>query len=215
MNSAQLATRSVEKVFYTYLHCRPDGSPFYVGKGAGSRSHRLSGRNRHHKNIVEKHGAESIGIFVFPCSSEDEAFADEIRHIAQLRSEGYDLSNQTYGGEGCAGRYFSKETREKMSASLKGKNKGRKPTRETIEKIVAKTTGLKRTESVRMALSLMKIGNKNAAGNKGVPGNKTFLGKTHAAESKAMMSAAKKGKPWTDARRAAQSKKKTGELTCL
>lgn len=158
-----------EQRFYTYLHCRPDGVPFYVGKGAGDRSHRFTGRNRHHQNIVAKHGAENIGVFVFPCASEDEAFADEIQQIAQLRADGYRLVNQTNGGDGVSGRLASQET--------------------------------------RAILSTKKLGNKSALGSKG--GNTSglnFLGKHHSQESKAKISATKKGKPWTEARRIHQTR---------
>ena len=27
----------MDKQFYTYLHCKPDGTPFYVGKGHDAR----------------------------------------------------------------------------------------------------------------------------------------------------------------------------------
>jgi hypothetical protein len=35
--------------FYTYLHCKPDGTPFYVGKGSGKRSNFMYDRNPHHQ----------------------------------------------------------------------------------------------------------------------------------------------------------------------
>ena len=76
--------------YYTYLHCKPTGEPFYVGKGCnvgGRRSHNFSQRSQHHKNIVAKYGKANIGIFVFNCDSEAQAFADEIQQIAQLRRD--------------------------------------------------------------------------------------------------------------------------------
>lgn len=104
--------------FYTYLHCKPNGDPFYVGKGCDiphKRSHQFNCRNQHHKNVVEKYGKENIGIFVFQCESEKQAFADEVQQIAQLRRKGYELCNQTNGGEGAVGRVVSIESRKKMS----------------------------------------------------------------------------------------------------
>lgn len=87
--------------YYTYLHCKPNGDPFYVGKGCGKRrSHDLVRRNKYHQNIVAKYGKENIGVFVFLCESEKQAFADEIQQIAQLRREGYELCNLTDGGDG-------------------------------------------------------------------------------------------------------------------
>ena len=109
-------------VFYTYLHCRPNGDPFYVGKGIKGRSHNmLKNRNKYHKNVVAKYGEKNIGIYVFPCESEQQAFEDEIRWIAQLRSEGFQLVNMTSGGDGVRGQIVSEETRIKLSIAMKGK----------------------------------------------------------------------------------------------
>lgn len=106
--------------FYTYLHCKPDGEPFYVGKGIRStckdnytkRSHNFTKRNAYHKNIVAKYGKENIGVFVFPCESEEQAFLNEIQQIAQLRRDGYELCNLTDGGEGSSGRKGSEKQKE-------------------------------------------------------------------------------------------------------
>lgn len=94
------------KQFYTYLHCKPNGEPFYVGKGTGKRCYEFfkSRRSEHHLNIVRKYGRENIMIFVFPCDSEKQAFNDEIQQISQLRSEGFNLVNHTDGGEGHSGK---------------------------------------------------------------------------------------------------------------
>jgi glutathione peroxidase-family protein len=35
--------------------------------------------------VVNKYGKEDIQVFLFPCESEEQAFADEIQQIAQLR----------------------------------------------------------------------------------------------------------------------------------
>lgn len=88
---------------YTYLHCRPDGTIFYVGKGQGSRAHTIFRRNAHHKSVVKKYGAKNIQVFVFPCASEREALSNEVQQIAQLRQNGTVLCNATNGGEGTSG----------------------------------------------------------------------------------------------------------------
>ncbi len=101
------------KEFYTYIHCRPDDTPFYVGKGSGRRSHYFSRtiRSVYHGNIVSKYGVENIGVFVFPCDSEQQAFDDERQQIAQLIRDGYKLCNMTEGGEGTSGYVLDAEIR--------------------------------------------------------------------------------------------------------
>lgn len=56
--------------FYVYAHLKPDGTPFYVGKGCNGRSREFScGRNKFHKNIVNKYGKENILIEVVYCKT--------------------------------------------------------------------------------------------------------------------------------------------------
>jgi len=147
--------------FYTYLHCKPDGDPFYVGKGKNKRSHDFfNGRNKWHKSTVDKYGKDNVIIYVFHCESEDQAIADEIQQISQLRYAGYKLCNLTNGGEGMSGIIPSQETRDKQSKLMKGRkftaehcakiaasHRGKKHPRskEWQEKIVASSRGRKRT----------------------------------------------------------------------
>lgn len=44
--------------FYTYLHCKPDLTPFYVGKGTMKRCRDFSRRNLHHKRVVDRCGGK-------------------------------------------------------------------------------------------------------------------------------------------------------------
>lgn len=123
-------------IFYTYLHCKPDGTPFYVGKGYGNRCSKFKCRNLHHKNIVSKYGVNNIEIYVFNRDSEKHALDTEIKWIKQLRMDGYVLVNQTDGGDGSTGYKASDETKAKLSAIHKG-NKyllGRKRSKEAKEK---------------------------------------------------------------------------------
>lgn len=101
--------------FYVYIHIKPNGDPFYVGKGHGKRSHRLSRKNLHHKSIVKKYGGRNIGILVFPRDSEQEAFQSEVLWIKILREAGFRLANKTDGGEGTVGCSPSIETKTKLS----------------------------------------------------------------------------------------------------
>lgn len=129
----------MSKQFYTYLHCKPNGDPFYVGKGSGKRASNFYKRNAHHKAIVAKYGKSNIGVYVFCCDSEQEAFADEIHQIAQLRSEGLILANVTNGGDGVSGlsKPVSEPQKEKLRiTSLGNKNAlGWRHTPESLKKM--------------------------------------------------------------------------------
>jgi hypothetical protein len=206
--------------FYTYLHAKPDGGIFYVGKGRGKRSREfVNARSLHHQNIVAECGAENIGVFEFPCCSEAEAFADERHQIAQLRAEGYQLVNVTSGGQGQSGRSpwnkglpWPLEFRARISASLTGKkhspetiakriasNIGRKRSPEACARIAAAKKGhsfgscvkeVKRSAETRRRMAVAKLGNRNWQREDGAPWNK---GVPCAPETRAKISATKKG----------------------
>ena len=119
-----------QKEFYTYLHCKPSGVPFYVGKGCGDRCYNFNTRNNHHKNIVKKYGKENILVYIFNCESEEQAFSDEVQQIKQLRKELHKLANQTDGGDGHSGKGrkhkpLSEEAKIHISLGMMGKK--RKP----------------------------------------------------------------------------------------
>ena len=128
-------------VYGAYLHCRPDGTPFYVGKGTEARMNRAMRRNPYHTSIVNKYGASNIVKCFIECSTEQIALELEIGIIACLKRTGTKLSNMTEGGEGVSGykhtehtklivglmakgREVSQETRDKISKGLKGIKRG-------------------------------------------------------------------------------------------
>jgi hypothetical protein len=185
--------------FYTYLHCKPDLTPFYVGKGSdgrkGKRCNSFSQRNQHHKNIVAKYGKENIQVIIFKKDSEASAFKSEIRLIKILRNAGFILANKTDGGEGISNP--SLETRAKMSAAGRCK----KFSDEHRAKIAASQTGRKISEETRKRLSESHLG--QVSWNKGIQTSKetriklSVAGKQrkHSEETKAKMSSSQKGKP--------------------
>lgn len=114
--------------FYVYLHKRPDGTVFYVGKGVRSRAFDFapSRRTIWHKNIVAKHGRENIGVQLIPCYCEEAALMLERAHIAMWRAQGIELANLTDGGEGSSGYYPNTEAQR--AALARGRRKGKKGT---------------------------------------------------------------------------------------
>lgn len=138
------------------MHLKPNGDPFYVGKGTGRRAYAFGRRNSHHKNIVEKYGRNNIIVCIFPCDSEKQAFADEIKKIYQLRKDGFKLANVTSGGEGVSGlrQKISEDQKRKLSiAGMGNKNcLGWRHTKETKEKMYAS-----RNESEKVKESRLKL----------------------------------------------------------
>jgi hypothetical protein len=139
-----LASTEVTR-FYTYLHCKPDGTPFYVGKGCGDRAFSMRGRNRWHRRILAKYGKAAIQVWVFYCSNEDEAFADERLQIASLRAQGYELCNISDGGEGTSGYKHTEEAKKRIGDAAKGNQNmlGKKASPETKAKLSAIRAGRK------------------------------------------------------------------------
>ena len=102
---------------YSYIHCRPDGTPFYVGKGSLRRAKYLGERNSYHQAIVHKDGKENILIGLMECSSSDIAYELERGVIKCFKRMGVKLTNFTDGGEG--GKNPCEETRKRLSEAAK------------------------------------------------------------------------------------------------
>lgn len=139
-----------------------------MGKGCGKRAYLLlAGRNQHHGRIVAKYGSSNIGIFIFPCDSEAQAIADEIRQIAQLRRDGYELCNITPGGDvGSSGYKATEEARRRRSESMIGhqRNVGQRRSPEVCMAISARLTGVQRPPfSAEWRAKLSQPGGKNPA----------------------------------------------------
>jgi hypothetical protein len=102
---------------FAYVHCKPDGTPFYVGKGALRRVKYLGERNSYHQAVVQKYGKENILIGMFDCSSSSIAYDLERGLIKCLKRSGVQLTNFTDGGEG--GVNPTPETRQRLSIAAK------------------------------------------------------------------------------------------------
>lgn len=181
------------KPFGAYVHARPDGRIFYVGKGKESRARSLH-RNSYHAKIVNKYGAENIRVGFVACSSEGIAFTLEIGIIKCLRRMGVALTNQTDGGEGCTGLVQTAEAKAKVSRA----NKGRKATLEHRAKI-----------------SRAGIGNKYCLGKtlsaeRRAKASATLLGRARPDAVRLKISASKKGVPLSASHREKLSIAKRG-----
>lgn len=193
--------------FFVYLHCKPNGDPFYVGKGDRKRSKQFNSRNFMHTNVVAKYGRENVEVFAFACESEDDAFASEIAAIKQLRAEGCVLANFTDGGEGGTGHTGPVHTGA-AKESIRSKAIARSMTpdkiaarkvRNAIKKQIAYELSL--TAEARKAERYAKQG-ADRKGGKMPPQSVEVrakraaarIGTTHSEETKAKMSAAATGR---------------------
>ncbi|MDR3486582.1 MAG: GIY-YIG nuclease family protein [Bradyrhizobium sp.] len=118
------------KPFYVYLLHRPNGEPFYVGKGVGERvlNHEAEARNTsrltHKLNIIRNLHRQGLPIhYRFDSFFDDELGALErerylIQTIGRHDLKIGPLTNQTDGGEGTSNP--SEESRQKRRESLWG-----------------------------------------------------------------------------------------------
>lgn len=102
---------------FAYVHCKPDGTVFYVGKGALRRVKNLRERNEYHRRVVAKYGKDNILIGMLECSSDAIALELERGIIKCLKRSGVRLTNCTDGGE--KGTVLTPETLVKLSIAAK------------------------------------------------------------------------------------------------
>ena len=159
------------KAYYVYAWFFKDTSEvFYVGKGKNKRAYDVKNhRNNYFKNIINKYQDNVDVTFLFIDLTEDEAFRLEKEMIKMFKEIGECKANFHVGGKGgYTGNYDSKERSEKISKAMKLRNlsgernpmyhkthsvearkkiseanKGKKLSKEHIEKLRLVNTGKK------------------------------------------------------------------------
>ncbi|WP_431861369.1 NUMOD3 domain-containing DNA-binding protein [Azospirillum sp.] len=204
--------------FYVYIYRDPRpgkrGVPIYVGKGSqayGRADDHWGGKatNRMLRGILAKvrsAGLEPIIEIVAWFDDEAAAFCLERSLIAKFgrRDLGSGtLCNMTSGGEGAAGAVRSKETKAKIGAG----NRGKTIPRDVVERIAAQLRGRKLSEEHRRKLSIAHTGRKIPP-DVAEKAAATHRGKKRPPETGRKISEIKRGKPWSEARRAAHEASK-------
>ncbi len=161
MPDIELMTTGTDKpIFYVYVAFRPNGVPFYVGKGRRRRCFDfVTSRSLHFRRIAGD--GERIPIVKIATElTEAQAFEAERALIAAIgrESNGGPLVNLTDGGEGVSGYKRTEAAREKMRArkyseatraKMRAAQLGRKHSEETL----AKMNGRKHSECARAKIS--------------------------------------------------------------
>jgi len=150
---------------FAYIHCKPNGLPFYVGKGSLRRAKYLGERNPFYKAVIKKYGCSSILKGWIECSNDKIALSLEMGLIKCLKSMGIKLTNFTDGGEGTINPVF--ESRQRMSEAAKKRGvseacqiakvkakKGKPLTEEQKEKLRIAQTGKVFTEEHKRNISI-------------------------------------------------------------
>ncbi len=137
--------------YYVYVHLNPNTKEvFYVGIGKGNRAwNQWAGRNKFWENYVNKHGFEVE--LISENLTRKQAEKIEINLIAELGRRQIDnggtLVNRSSGGEGSIGYTHTAEFKQKLSEDRKGKctRKERQLSKETKEKISKSLVGRETT----------------------------------------------------------------------
>ena len=176
---------------FAYIHCKPDGIPFYVGKGSLRRSNYLGERNLRHQRTVDKYGKDSILKGRIECTTDKIALILEIGLIKCFRAMDIDLANYTDGGEGTLNPTV--ESRYNMSQAAK-----KRGVSEACQKAKVKVLkGKSFSEDHKLKLSIAmtgKVFTKEHRKNISESAKKRGMQKTH--ETLALKRALAKEKIW-------------------
>lgn len=205
------------KPFTIYKTTNLVNGKLYIGQDSKNKAGYL-GSGKVLNYAIKKYGRENFKKEIMAwCYTKEHLDMLERLYIKLFNTKTPTGYNLTDGGGGTLGLSLSEDTRRKMGESRKGKLRpatvkekirikllGHKMSKETKEKIKAIKAKNRwhHTDEWKELQSKLKSGDKNA-----------FYGCHHSDETKRKISTARKGKPWTEARRNAQlNKNKNGVI---
>lgn len=227
--------------YYVYAYLRKDGTPYYIGKGSGSRawskgSKEVGKPTDPSKIIIVESNLTSVG-----------AFAIErrlIRWYGRIDQNTGILRNQTNGGDGGSGfrpgntlseetkkkismahkgkkrASMSEESKKKLSESMKGKNLGKKLSAERRQQISNSLKGRKRkplSDKTKQKLRECNLGKKIGpmGQDQKIKISNALKGRERSKEHCEKISKALKGRVASDREREAYLKAmELGKITC-
>ena len=188
--------------YYTYAYLREDRTPYYIGKGKGSR---IYSTNR--KGLKPPKDKSRI-IYLKQNLTEEEAFRHEIYMIdvfGRIDLGTGILYNRTNGGEGPSGWVPSEETRRKISEA----GKGHIVLEETKIKMSEARKGKTHSEESKIKMSEARKG-KTQSEETRRKNSEAHKGKTHSEETRRKISEAKKDKTYSEESKRKMSEAKKG-----
>ena len=195
---AGVATLVQTNIYYAYLLKRPNGIPFYVGKGKGRRCyvhlkpwHLKKDENHLKVNVIKQirhDGGEPVVEILEKNLTEVDAFrieTEQIKLYGRVANGGI-LVNMTDGGEGQSGFHLKESTKKKLSNRNRREGNpffGKKHTTATLRKIGDTNRGKTLGADWRQKLSISQKGHPKSEETKRKM-RSSWIGRTVSSEQK-------------------------------